>query len=60
MTYINNFGDVGQGDVAVAGGKGVGLGGLIQGRAAGPAGVCAEHRSLRGFCGCQPPRGRHP
>lgn len=30
MTYINNFGDVGQGDIAVAGGKGVGLGGLIQ------------------------------
>jgi pyruvate,water dikinase len=30
MTYINNFGDVGQGDVAVAGGKGVGLGGLIR------------------------------
>ena len=30
MTYINNLGDVGQGDVAVAGGKGVGLGGLVQ------------------------------
>ncbi|MET3921237.1 PEP/pyruvate-binding domain-containing protein [Arthrobacter sp. UYEF20] len=30
MTYINSFGDVGPGDVAVAGGKGVGLGGLIQ------------------------------
>ena len=30
MTYINNFGDVGQGDVAVAGGKGVGLGGLVR------------------------------
>ena len=30
MTYINNLGDVGQGDVAVAGGKGVGLGGLIR------------------------------
>ncbi|MEY9776939.1 PEP/pyruvate-binding domain-containing protein [Arthrobacter sp. MW3 TE3886] len=30
MTYINNFGDVGRGDVAVAGGKGVGLGGLSQ------------------------------
>lgn len=30
MTYINNFADVGQGDVAVAGGKGVGLGGLTQ------------------------------
>jgi pyruvate,water dikinase len=30
MTYINNFGDVGKGDIAVAGGKGVGLGGLIQ------------------------------
>ena len=28
MTYINNLGDVGPGDVAVAGGKGVGLGGL--------------------------------
>lgn len=30
MTYINNFGDVGPGDVAVAGGKGIGLGGLLQ------------------------------
>ena len=30
MTYINNFGDVGPGDVAVAGGKGIGLGGLVQ------------------------------
>jgi hypothetical protein len=26
MTFINNLGDAGQGDVAVAGGKGVGLG----------------------------------
>src|SRR6478735_3568143 len=31
MTYINNFDDVGRGDVAIAGGKGVGLGGLSQG-----------------------------
>ena len=31
MTYINNFDDVGRGDVALAGGKGVGLGGLSQG-----------------------------
>ena len=30
MTYISDFGDVGPGDVAVAGGKGVGLGGLVQ------------------------------
>ena len=30
MTYINNLGDVGQSDVAVAGGKGVGLAGLVQ------------------------------
>jgi pyruvate,water dikinase len=30
MTYINNFADVGQDDVDVAGGKGVGLGGLTQ------------------------------
>ena len=29
MTYVNNFGGVGQGDIAMAGGKGVGLGGLI-------------------------------
>src|SRR5512141_2819233 len=28
MTYVNNFGDVG--DVAAAGGKGVGLGGLVK------------------------------
>ncbi len=30
MTYISDFGDVGPDDVAVAGGKGVGLGGLVQ------------------------------
>lgn len=30
MTYINDFADVGHGDVDVAGGKGVGLGGLTQ------------------------------
>ena len=30
MSYISNFVDVGPGDVAVAGGKGVGLGGLVQ------------------------------
>ncbi|RKR20050.1 PEP/pyruvate-binding domain-containing protein [Arthrobacter oryzae] len=30
MTYISDFGDVGPGDVAAAGGKGVGLGGLVQ------------------------------
>ena len=30
MTYIQDLGDVGPGDVAVAGGKAVGLGGLIQ------------------------------
>ncbi|WP_160668589.1 PEP/pyruvate-binding domain-containing protein [Pseudarthrobacter sp. ATCC 49987] len=30
MTYINNFDDVGPGDAAMAGGKGVGLGGLVQ------------------------------
>ena len=30
MTYVNNLADVGKGDVALAGGKGVGLGGLIE------------------------------
>ncbi|MDP9999588.1 PEP/pyruvate-binding domain-containing protein [Pseudarthrobacter sulfonivorans] len=30
MTYVNDLADVGRGDVAVAGGKAVGLGGLIQ------------------------------
>ncbi|BCW65311.1 pyruvate, phosphate dikinase [Arthrobacter sp. NicSoilB4] len=30
MTYIYSFGDVGPGDVAAAGGKGVGLGGLVR------------------------------
>ena len=30
MTYIVSFGDVGQSDVDVAGGKGVGLGGLVE------------------------------
>ncbi len=29
MTYINQFGDVGQGDIGVVGGKGAGLGGLV-------------------------------
>ncbi|KRE71620.1 PEP/pyruvate-binding domain-containing protein [Arthrobacter sp. Soil762] len=33
MTYVNNLADVGAGDIAVAGGKAVGLGGLLQ---AGP------------------------
>jgi phosphohistidine swiveling domain-containing protein len=30
MTYVNSLADVGAGDIAVAGGKAVGLGGLIQ------------------------------
>ncbi|MET4093789.1 PEP/pyruvate-binding domain-containing protein [Arthrobacter sp. UYCu712] len=30
MTYVINFGDVGPGEVATAGGKGVGLGGLVR------------------------------
>ena len=30
MTYVNNLGDMGPGDVALAGGKGIGLGGLIR------------------------------
>ncbi|HSN36532.1 MAG TPA: PEP/pyruvate-binding domain-containing protein [Arthrobacter sp.] len=30
MTYISDFGDVGPNDLALAGGKGVGLGGLVQ------------------------------
>ena len=40
MTYVKNLGDVGPGDVAVAGGKAVGLGGLI-----GPGCLCR-----RGLC----------
>ena len=40
MTYIYNFGDVGPGDVAMAGGKGVGLGGLVQAGLPVPRGLC--------------------
>nr|WP_281355369.1 hypothetical protein [Pseudarthrobacter psychrotolerans] len=40
MTYVNSLGEVGRGDIAVAGGKTVGLGGLIQAGLPVPRGLC--------------------
>ena len=49
MTYINNFDDVGRGDVAVAGGKGVGLGGLSQGGLPVPPGFVLNTAAYADF-----------
>ncbi|WP_427004724.1 PEP/pyruvate-binding domain-containing protein [Pseudarthrobacter sp. H2] len=49
MTYISNFGDVGQGDVAAAGGKGVGLGGLIRAGAPVPPGFVLSTAAYAAF-----------
>jgi rifampicin phosphotransferase len=49
MTFINTFGDVGQGDVAVAGGKGVGLGGLVQGGLPVPPGFVLTTAAYAAF-----------
>ncbi|MCB5291106.1 PEP/pyruvate-binding domain-containing protein [Arthrobacter sp. SO3] len=49
MTYINNLGDVGQGDVALAGGKGIGLGGLIQAGLPVPAGFVLNTAAYADF-----------
>lgn len=49
MTYINNLSDVGPGDVALAGGKGIGLGGLIQAGLPVPAGFVLNTAAYADF-----------
>ena len=49
MTYIYNFGDVGPGDVATAGGKGVGLGGLVQAGLPVPSGFVLSTAAYADF-----------
>ncbi|MEO8283703.1 MAG: PEP/pyruvate-binding domain-containing protein, partial [Pseudarthrobacter sp.] len=51
MTYVNNLGDVGQGDVALAGGKAVGLGGLIQAGLPVPQGFVLNTAGYAEFVG---------
>ncbi|GAA3667027.1 PEP/pyruvate-binding domain-containing protein [Arthrobacter ginkgonis] len=49
MTYINDLGDVGQGDLAAAGGKGVGLGGLIRAGVPVPPGFVLNTAAYAAF-----------
>ena len=49
MTYISNLGDVGQDDVATAGGKGVGLGKLIGAGLPVPAGFVLDTAAYADF-----------
>ena len=49
MTYIYNFGDAGPGDVATAGGKGVGLGGLVQAGLPVPSGFVLSTAAYADF-----------
>ncbi|MHC6220794.1 PEP/pyruvate-binding domain-containing protein [Arthrobacter sp. MMS24-S77] len=49
MTYINNLREVGTGDVAVAGGKGVGLGGLVQAGVPVPPGFVLNTSAYAAF-----------
>lgn len=49
MTYINNLRDVGSADVAVAGGKGVGLGGLVQAGVPVPPGFVLNTAAYSAF-----------
>ena len=49
MTYIYNFGDVGPGDVATAGGKGVGLGSLVQAGLPVPSGFVLSTAAYADF-----------
>lgn len=49
MTYIISFGDVRPGDVAVAGGKGVGLGGLIRAGTPVPPGFVLNTAAYAAF-----------
>lgn len=49
VTYINNLRDVGSADVAVAGGKGVGLGGLVQAGVPVPPGFVLNTEAYSAF-----------
>ncbi|MDQ0032179.1 PEP/pyruvate-binding domain-containing protein [Arthrobacter bambusae] len=49
MTYIYNFADVQAGDVAVAGGKGVGLGNLVRGGLPVPPGFVLTTAAYKAF-----------
>jgi phosphohistidine swiveling domain-containing protein len=49
VTYIISFGDVGPGDVAVAGGKGVGLAGLLRAGAPVPPGFVLNTAAYAAF-----------
>lgn len=49
VTYINDLRDVGNGDVAVAGGKGVGLGGLVQAGVPVPPGFVLNTAAYAAF-----------
>ncbi|MCX2748849.1 PEP-utilizing enzyme [Arthrobacter sp. MI7-26] len=49
MTYINNLRDVGSADVAVAGGKGVGLGGLVRAGVPVPPGFVLNTAAYSAF-----------
>ena len=49
MTYILNFGDVGPGDAATAGGKGVGLGGLVRAGLPVPSGFVLSTAAYADF-----------
>ena len=50
MGYINDFRGVGRDDVAVAGGKGAGLGELVRAGLPVPHWIRAEHLRLRAVC----------
>ncbi|HXF02331.1 MAG TPA: PEP/pyruvate-binding domain-containing protein, partial [Arthrobacter sp.] len=49
MAYINQFDDVGEGDLAAVGGKGVGLGGLIRAGVPVPAGFMLNTEAYAAF-----------
>ena len=49
MTYIRDLSDVGPGDVAVAGGKAVGLGGLLRAGLPVPPGFVLTTAAYSGF-----------
>ena len=51
MTYVNNLGDVGRDDVALAGGKAVGLGGLIKAGLPVPRGFVLNTAAYADFVG---------
>jgi pyruvate,water dikinase len=49
MTYVNNLDEVGPGDVALAGGKGVGLGGLLRAGLPVPSGFVLNTAAYADF-----------